>query len=444
MSRLRLDFSLNTSKERTEFINKYVTDPKFQKKPLTEEELEMCGNYILWGKDENGKNSVQEKDVQIQTRNSTWNSTPEIESLEELTENPAFNEAQIKRPTQARILKRRETFSREEALQKAPEPLKQIYLNLFNRIDTLDLIINYYDLDHGKRKNPPRPQLLNKFSVEEQNKLKEKANDLNQYNYLKMRHLLVELRREQFSIRDSYSETIQRNLQNQVVDFEEKNPIFDADVQVFPLGLKSSERRGRIIFQENINPKEIKEEDLKIISDFIWYQKNLKKQKVYFDFRELEHVYQLVKEWDNFQVHKKEVEVDSTLFQIMDTLDFYMRRAHLTEIQNEIFFLKAKKIKNQDIANYINNKYNKSYTANYISTIFRQKIIKRINEAAQRHWEEMNIVFFPEEFKKCNCCEKFYPKTNEYFAKKGRTQDGFSGRCKECDKKIREMKKGVQ
>ena len=57
----------------------------------------------------------------------------------------------------------------------------------------------------------------------------------------------------------------------------------------------------------------------------------------------------------------------------------------LTEAQREILDLKINKVKNQDIADIINKKYNKSYTANYISTIFRQKIIPRINETAEFH-----------------------------------------------------------
>ncbi|MBQ4122247.1 hypothetical protein IJD44_00760 [bacterium] len=65
-------------------------------------------------------------------------------------------------------------------------------------------MINFYDLAHNKRKLEPRPELINKFSPKEIEQIKEKAKHLNQYSYLKRRHLLVELRREQFTLRDSY------------------------------------------------------------------------------------------------------------------------------------------------------------------------------------------------------------------------------------------------
>jgi hypothetical protein len=52
----------------------------------------------------------------------------------------------------------------------------------------LDLTINYYDLAHGKRKNPPREELLARFTPEQQSAIEEKATHWNQFKYLKMRH----------------------------------------------------------------------------------------------------------------------------------------------------------------------------------------------------------------------------------------------------------------
>ena len=59
-------------------------------------------------------------------------------------------------------------FSRKEALAKCPDYLRESFVDLFRRIDELDLTINYYDLAHGRRKNPPRPELVARFTPEEQ------------------------------------------------------------------------------------------------------------------------------------------------------------------------------------------------------------------------------------------------------------------------------------
>ena len=102
MNRLKLDFSLSSNEERKNFLDKYLEEEEtFKKKPPTEEELEMMGNYLLWGKDPDGKNVVQRKEIQIQTKNRTWDKKEE-ESLDALLETPTFNETLIVRPTEAR------------------------------------------------------------------------------------------------------------------------------------------------------------------------------------------------------------------------------------------------------------------------------------------------------------------------------------------------------
>ena len=72
MNRLNLDFSLQSNEERINFLREYLAQEIFIKKPLTEEELETCANYVLWGKDPDGKNPVQKKEIQIKTRSGIW------------------------------------------------------------------------------------------------------------------------------------------------------------------------------------------------------------------------------------------------------------------------------------------------------------------------------------------------------------------------------------
>ena len=126
--------------------------------------------------------------------------------------------------------------------------------------------------------------------------------------------------------------------------------------------------------------------------------------------------------------------VDSNLNKLLDTLKYYIEMTDLTEAQREILDFKISKTKNQDIADAINKKYNKSYTANYISTIFRQKIIPRINETAEFHTKVIENLSFPENFKKCNGCGKILLIDPEKFVRKSRSKDGFATRCKICDR----------
>ena len=444
MNRLKLDFSLNTNVERKNFLTTYLESPQFKSNPLTSEEIETCANYILWGRGENGKNVVQNKEIEIETRHKTWNNKKETESLDALLETPTFNEQVIVRPNQAITKISKETFSRTEALKNCPDSLKETFTSLFKEIDTLDLILNYYDLKTGKRIKPPREELLNRFTEKEQNELKEKAQNLNQFKYLKLRHLLVEKRKEQFSLKDSYSEPIQRILPQIETHPEELS--FDFDVPVFPLGLKGGNFLGNKLFPDfdSIDLSSYTEEDLKDISKFYWdkqkEKENLSQNQFYLDFTNIEHLYEfflIYFEIEDFSLEKK---LEGSTDKLIKTLNYYTKNADLNPIYKEVLELKMRRRKNQEIADYINQKHGKSYTANYISTIFKQKVIKKINETAAMHEKIISNIFFPENFKKCTKCGRTLLRDTELFVKKSKAADGLTNRCKKCDKEVR--KKG--
>ena len=442
INRLHLDFQIDTIEERNQFLNTYLEREEFKKKPLTEDELETCANYVLWGKDEDGKNVVQKKEIQIKTRYGTWDKKDE-DSLDALLETPTFNESQIMGPYSVKKRIPREVFSRSKAMKDAPEALKPVFEQLFYDIDRLDLILNYYDLAHGKRKNDPREELLNRFTKEEQELFKEESTHLNQFKYLKLRHLLVELRRQQFTLKDSYSSMIQRHT-IAPIDYAPEPLTFESEIQVYPLGLNAGNKNqiSNLIFRESFIPEEYSEEELKQISDFLWEKKNhISDLEFVIDFREIEHVYNLFLLYFELEDSVLAREVESETDSLLNTLKYYINMADLSEAQAEILDLKMRKIKNQDIADQINKKYNKSYTANYISTIFRQKIIKQINDAAAFHEEIIGNIFFPENFKKCTSCGKVLLRDAENFVRKTRAKDGFSNRCKKCDKEERLRKK---
>lgn len=131
-------------------------------------------------------------------------------------------------------------------------------------------------------------------------------------------------------------------------------------------------------------------------------------------------------------------ELESSLPELLATLDYYIQQANLTDIQQEILDMKMRKVKNVDIAAEVNKKWGKTYTANYISTIFRQRIIPKINEAAKYHEKIISNIFFEEEFKACSSCGRVLLRDTTNFTRKARSKDGLTSRCKECEKKARQ------
>ncbi len=447
INRLHLDFSLETTNERTEFIHNYIKSQTFKDKPLTNEELNVISNYILWGKDpKTGLNAIQTKEIEIETTKKTW-AKEKPESLDTIIENSAFDDLLFKRYDEVRPKIPRVIFDREKTLEECPKEMRQTFLELFNQIDKLDLAINFYELKHGKRKNAPRNKLIKKFSEKEQLEIKQEIEHWNQHIYLKKRHLLVELRRQQFNLKDMYSNYVERHtinyeaqhLNNQRIDF-------DSEVKIFPLGIKRNDKASKLIFREyyQLIPGNYSNEELKDISKLIWVKQEQQKDKkanLYIDFRELEHVYWLFNMLFELEDYGTRPDIFVSTLELLDTLYYYMREADLSDIHKDILEMKIQKRRNQDIAYDINHKYGKSYTANYISTIFRHKIIPRINDAAIYHEKILQNLFFEEEFKQCSKCKKTMLKDNRYFGKKSRSKDGFSGKCKKCDKEERNNKK---
>jgi hypothetical protein len=107
----------------------------------------------------------------------------------------------------------------------------------------------------------------------------------------------------------------------------------------------------------------------------------------------------------------------------------------------DILEMKKKKKTNQEIVKYVNKTYWKSYSSNYISTLFNQKIIPEICNAARIHFEIVGNLWFPENFKRCNTCGRLFFVSDDFFVHRSNNKDGFSNRCKACDKLYREKKK---
>lgn len=433
-NRLKLDFSLETAEERKNFLSTYLV----QFDNLTQTELQTLADYLLWGK--NNKGEAIGKGTGLRTR---WTKDDEFESLDSLMENPNFNDLQIHTLGETVPLKRpKATFNRAAALKKAPPDLQLAFQELWKQIDSTDLLITYYEILNGKRTLQPRQELLDRFTNEERNYLLAAAHELTQFTYLKKRHELVDLRRQQFTLKDLYSAPI--NTLNHLPQPQFINTItFDVDIPVYPLGLREGPLKD-IIFNLKIDPARLNEEQLIKLNNLLIEKRKPRPQRQ-FDFTQLEPVYQLFLFHDDLLNRIEEAKeahlVENNLDKLLDTLNFYIDLTDLTEIQRIILEKKISHEKNSDIAGYVNKEFGKSYTANYISTIFRQKIIPKINEAAKFHLETVSNYFFPENFKQCTCCGRILLLHENNWVRKARSKDGFQSKCKRCEKKAREEKK---
>ena len=425
-NRLKLNFELESAEDRTQFINEYLPTLDFS---LSEHELDTISNYILWGKDLKGKNAQQNGDVELKK----WTSTP-VESLEALAETPGFQETSVRSLSEPPIRIQRTVFSRSRALECAPPHLKQVFIDLFRQIDEIELELNYYELWTGRRKLPPREKLEQTFTEEERSSLNEKALKLSQFKYLKLRHLLVELRAQQYTYYDSYKTQVLPHPGAREPVLMPENIYIGEDISIYPIGLKDDSQLSDKIFNcaRPPAPPDFGEEDLEKISKLLWKPQT----NIYIDFTNPEHVLNIY--LMRADLRDQQLEDPHNIYgaaaHLLNTLEYYETRANLTPLQKDLLELKLRNTPNLEIAKQINKTYNKSYNENYISTIFHQKIIPSVADAALAHREILENIFYPENFKKCKDCGQILLMNSDNFVKQKKSSDGFSPRCKQCEK----------
>lgn len=421
-SRLNLNWELIFRTDRLAYAQSYLDSIPFTP---TEDELETISNYILWGKTDptqkNGAARLKEEGIFLESK---WNGSVPVESLDELIESPAFTENDIK-PISSLAPKRvREVFSRSEARKLAsPELLKELE-SLWSLIDETELTLNFYEAAHQLRKNPPRQELLN-LDNDAIELAKSRASSLNQRSFLKLKHQLIELRQQQYNFQDSYRHTI-TPLKLRPYQELGGNPEFGNEIQILPLGLKTNANAK--FFQEGIDPNSFGEEDLKLLSSLIWMKRAPSKQ---FDFRETDHLRALFGMWEELEAQAEE---SDSIRLFLDTAKFYIEMADLSEMEKLILEKKIKKESNQAIQLEIKKKFGHLYELNYISTLFCKKILEKIGNAASYHKEVCENLMFPENFKKCKDCGRWLLLDERGWVRRKRSKDGFSPRCKRCEK----------
>lgn len=435
MSRLHLDFKLETREERVQFINNYLKEIKFSP---NESELRTITDYILWGK-ENGLNGRQEG-LEIETKNGTWDET-HLESLDALIDTPGFNEASLRRPKDPPSKAPRQNFSRSRARRLASPHVLAALESLWNQIDTIELKLNFYELEQKKR-TEIRQELLERFSDERIKEIQEVGRNLQPYTYLKLKHQLVELRREQYTYKDFYSPTIQAISAPTYTEYMYSN--IGSDIPVYPIGITDgSDLWNRVFGHTYPSPGQFTEKEIKAISKRLYHQIS-KKDGEFFDFRNVDHLYELFgmyEELEDAVLSEGEDSFESSLKFFLDTLNSYRALAKNEDFLEDILQLKIKKKSNQQIADFINKKYGKTYKPNYISTLYCQKCLANIARAASIHMEVLENLSFPENFRRCKDCGEVLLLNADNFVRRNRDAEGFSPRCKACEKKKRDKRK---
>ncbi len=124
-------------------------------------------------------------------------------------------------------------------------------------------------------------------------------------------------------------------------------------------------------------------------------------------------------------------------FYLMEDFDKLLKRAlNDYPIYQEIVIMKVNGQSNEEIQQRLEKKHGAKHSAQYISSLWRNKIPKIIAEQAQNDyliWHYQNEE--KGQWKRCSCCKQFKLANNRFFSKNKTSKDGWYSICKQCRNK---------
>lgn len=525
--KIQLDFSKPSLSDRLEVAAQYAHAN------LSAKNCKHIADYLLWSRDENGICISKNEDFEL---SSKW-SASQPDSMEAIMEAethiPNFYVVGEIPPT----LVRKQKFSRAEALAS---PLAPHFRALFDEIDRLDVLISF------AMGNEPREELVNRMEPSCLFALRAKAAKLSPKELQRARHDLVDLRTEQYELRDSYKPQL-RNAKQPLGKVEL------APLEIEPLGLwaEPTATLGKFLWAEEPTPPADKEERAKLAQalkrllartckpsckhtttqtqiedglqagsherevinlshatartceqaseqDTIGQENSSKtderevkigsyatarsckqacrqdtkqtpteehscqneaglqqravektshdsdclhERAVTFDLRDPNSWLQLLPYYNTIYNAKLEAEerhdIESEAPALWNTIQYYFDRALMQAEYRLIVEMKSENWRNEDINNELRRRNLKTFSVNYISTIYKKRIPKLLAQAVEAHYELALALDQPDEWKRCSKCGKLLHLDSNHFRRLGKSKDGFVGSCKQCDKKKR-------
>ena len=124
---------------------------------------------------------------------------------------------------------------------------------------------------------------------------------------------------------------------------------------------------------------------------------------------------------------------DDFYYLIRDFKELVPKALNAYPMYADIVAWKQKGLTNLEIHDLLLKKHAVNHSAEYISSLWRNKIPKVIAEYAK---DEYLIWYFTNEeeghWKKCSCCGQFKLAHNRFFSKNSTSKDGFYSLCKDC------------
>ena len=384
-------------------------------------ELEQMASYILYGKDENGKNSIQRNEtIDKDKRYKSYKTKDDkMQSLDEIMEVPGFDEQQI-----------RSAYKRDSYTTPKPSIAKPKYDKKTGEMidpgdsDVPGMIEQWEIIDRWQR-------MLDVA----QGKVPPREGDTivsDPYRIYQLKHNLIDIRKHQYYLKDSAKPTLHfQNLDHPKPQF------YDWSGDAFYwIPYSQWEYRVNHSYTSRIS-KNLKDYETRGEGD------NLEVKWVvcehHFDWENPKHIRALLNHYCTLYeaLYDKLNTYGRTL---LWDLDRYISLCNFSELRLFLINLRKQGMMYEDIIEEMRAKYAMEYSPNYLVSIVNTEVPNKIAKVAKMMRIENETPI--EGRKKCIHCGKMLPADPLFFSRNNAHKDKLSNTCKQCDRESR-IKRGV-
>ena len=412
-----LDYSIERDTDRLHAIEQILDTLETNPTPT---ELEQMASYILYGKDENGKNAVQRGETTDSDKRykSFQKLADKVQSLDEIIENPLNDQLTLKSLDEKQIYLKKKPVIQKPKYDKQTNELIDIgdgdipgMEELWARIDYLEHVIA---VNEGKVPDDGTVTILP-----------------DSYRLYQLRHQLISMRQHQYFLKDAYKPTLHFTA---IKPPQPQQVNWDSDSYYW---MTYDEWKKKIEKSYWNYSKNIDDYESKVTPEGTYVKWVV--QRHTFDWEDPKHIRALIDNYSGIymQLYDK---VNSWGRTLIYDFDRYADMAGLSPIREYILTRKIDRAPYPIIIDELQEKFGLRYNENHLSNILNKEIPEKIANAAIRHRLELET---PEsEKKRCYHCKRLLPKHKLFFGVNNSHKDKWASNCKECERNRRIAKGG--
>ena len=414
-----LDFTIVRDTDRLIAIQNILDTMETDPSPT---ELEQMASYILYGKDEDGMNSIQRNEItdrDTKRYKSYKTKDDKVQSLDEIMDVPGFDERQLKSAYKRDAYTVPKPFiARPKYDKKTGEMIDPGDSDVPGMLEQWEAIARWQRmLDIAQGKIPPQE---GDTIVSDP------------YRIYQLKHNLIDIRKHQYYLKDSAKPTIHfQNLDHPKAQFYD----WCAD-SFYWIPYSDWEYRVNHSYTTRIS-KNLKDYETRGEGDQLEVKWVVCEHT--FDWENPKHVRALLNHYHTMYEALRD-KLDTYGRTLLWDFDRYVQLCEFSELRQFLIGLRKQGMAYDDILEEMRATYAVDYSPNYLVSIVNTEVPNKIARIARMLRIDNETP--PEKRKTCIHCGKSLPNDPMFFSRNNTHKDGLSNTCKECDRASR-IRRGV-